>query len=97
MTRSAFPWQLRLYSFCPTTLEEAIPFPRTLRFVVAVSGATAQKGAERLADYNNAALLARWAADAAMAGEAIAESGGGDGESNSGGGGGPHRFAGVVR
>ncbi len=58
--------QLRLYSYCPTTLERVVPFPRHLRLVVGVSGATAQKSAEKLHDYNNAALLARWTAVAAM-------------------------------
>ena len=60
--------KLRQYSFCPTALEASLPFPQSLAFVVAVSGATARKGAERLADYNNAALLASWAAEAAASG-----------------------------
>ena len=63
--------RLRLYSFCPTRLERSIPFPASLRLVIAVSGATARKGEERLADYNNAVLLARWAADAAMTSDPI--------------------------
>lgn len=61
------PHALRLYGFCPTRLERSLAFPAELRFVIAVSGATARKGEERLADYNNAALLARWAAHAATA------------------------------
>ena len=52
-----------------------MPFPRHLRLLVAVSGATAQKSAEKLHDYNNAALLARWAAAAAMAGDVDAGGG----------------------
>jgi len=60
------PHQLRQYAFCPTTLEAAIPFPQgEWVMLVAVSGATAQKGAERLKDYNDAAMLARHAAQAA--------------------------------
>lgn len=83
---------LSLYSFCPTQLEATIPFPPSLRFVIAVSGATARKGAERLADYNNAALLAKWAAHAAMA------AGSKSGERCEGTvGGEPHRFAHVIR
>ena len=59
--------ELAQYSFCPTRLEARIPFPPRLRVVLAVSGAAARKGAERLQDYNNAALLARWAAAASAA------------------------------
>jgi len=63
--------ELAQYSFCPTRLEARIPFPRDLRVVLAVSGATARKGAERLQDYNNAALLARWAAFASAAAQPL--------------------------
>ena len=59
------PGELRRYAFCPTRLEAAIPFPPDLCMLIAVSGAIAQKGAERLRDYNDAALMARWAAAAA--------------------------------
>jgi galactokinase len=59
------PNEMRQYSFCPTRCEAIIPMPSRLRFVIAVSGATAHKASDRLADYNNAALLARWAAHAA--------------------------------
>ena len=60
------PNQLRQYSFCPTALEAVIPFPSSeWVMLIAVSGATAQKGAERLKDYNDAAMLARHAAQAA--------------------------------
>ena len=58
--------ELRQYSFCPTRLEARVPFPTGLTLLIAVSGATAQKGAERLRDYNDAALLARDAAAAAI-------------------------------
>ena len=60
------PGMLAQYAFCPTRLETTIPFPRGLTMLLAVSGATAQKGAERLRDYNDAAMLARWAASAAL-------------------------------
>ena len=59
------PAELRQYSFCPTRLERVIPFPHDFTFIIAVSGAAARKGVERRADYNNAAMLARWAAEAA--------------------------------
>ena len=36
-----------------------------MTFVIAVSGVIARKGVEKLADYNNAAMLARWAAESA--------------------------------
>lgn len=58
-------------------------FPDGLRLIIAVSGAVARKGGERMEDYNNAALLAGWAAEAAAAGGAgewahlIPEGGGG--------------------
>ncbi|KAL1518550.1 hypothetical protein AB1Y20_002839 [Prymnesium parvum] len=81
---SCEPHQLRVYSFCPTKLEAAPRFPAALRLVIAVSGATAHKGTERLHDYNHAALLALWAADAAMARAETAEPS-------------PPRLAGVVR
>ena len=58
---------LSQYAFCPTRLEATLAFPPSFRLVVAVSGATAHKGSDKLQDYNNAALLARWAAAAAAA------------------------------
>ena len=60
--------ELRQYAFCPTRLEQSIPFSAGLCMMIAVSGATAQKGAERLRDYNDAAMLARLAASAAAEG-----------------------------
>ena len=65
--------ELRQYSFCPTRLEARVRMPPGLVFVLAVSGAVARKGAERLADYNNAALLAGWAATSAVEGGPAAE------------------------
>jgi len=65
--------ELRQYSFCPTRLEARVRMPPGLVFVLAVSGAVARKGAERLADYNNAALLAGWAATSAVEGGPDAE------------------------
>ena len=65
--------ELQQYSFCPTALEARVPMPRSLCFVIAVSGATARKGAEKLADYNNAVLLAGWAAAAAAEAQAAVE------------------------
>ena len=64
------PGELRQYSFCPTRLEAAIPFPPGLVMLIAVSGATAQKGDERLKDYNDAVMLAKRAAAAADGGAA---------------------------
>mmetsp|Transcript_4191 Transcript_4191/g.13546 ORF Transcript_4191/g.13546 Transcript_4191/m.13546 type:complete len:276 (-) Transcript_4191:54-881(-) len=47
--------------------QASLPSPPSLVWLIAVSGATARKGAERLSEYNNAALLARAAAAAATA------------------------------
>jgi len=56
--------ELRVYAFCPTALEATLPSPPSLTWLIAVSGATARKGAERLAEYNNAARAAAAAATA---------------------------------
>ena len=45
--------ELAQYSFCPMRLEAAVPFPPSLAMVLAVSGATAEKGAARRSDYND--------------------------------------------
>jgi galactokinase len=55
---------LKMYSYCPTRLEATVPFPEDCSFVIAVSGAVAEKTGARLSDYNNAALLSFAAAKA---------------------------------
>lgn len=77
--------EMRQYAYCPTRLEKTVSFPSEWRIVVAVSGATAQKGAERLRDYNDAVVLARQAAAAAIAAPPPADDddvNGGEGHSN---------------
>lgn len=61
---SCRPNQLRMYSYCPTKDEGSFDFPSDVKFVVAVSGALAEKTGAAMADYNNAAFLARDAAAA---------------------------------
>lgn len=56
--------KLKMFSYCPTKHEATFSFPSSLSFVVAVSGALAEKTGEAMADYNNAALLAIHAAAA---------------------------------
>ena len=65
--------QARQYAFCPTRLERVVDFSPELKLIIAVSGAEAHKGGDKLADYNNASLLARWAAHAAGGAAAAAE------------------------
>merc|ERR1740138_2033395 len=45
--------KLKLFSYCPTKHEGTFSFPSDLAFVVAVSGALAEKTGEAMADYNN--------------------------------------------
>eukprot|EP00929_Paragymnodinium_shiwhaense_P059898 TRINITY_DN29965_c0_g1_i3.p1 TRINITY_DN29965_c0_g1~~TRINITY_DN29965_c0_g1_i3.p1 ORF type:complete len:508 (-),score=100.25 TRINITY_DN29965_c0_g1_i3:220-1743(-) len=61
---SCRPNELRMYSYCPTKDEGVFPFSEAAVFVVAVSGALAEKTGDAMADYNNAAFLARDAAAA---------------------------------
>lgn len=56
--------QLEVYSYCPTKHLGSFPFPVDMVFVIAVSGALAEKTGDAMCDFNNAAFLAR---DAALA------------------------------
>jgi len=56
--------KLKVFSYCPTKHEHTFDFPSDVTFVIAVSGALAEKTGDAMADYNNAAFLAR---DAALA------------------------------
>ena len=51
--------KLKMFSYCPTQYLGEFSFPADLTFVVAVSGAEAEKTGNAMADYNNAAFLAR--------------------------------------
>mmetsp|Transcript_42649 Transcript_42649/g.90336 ORF Transcript_42649/g.90336 Transcript_42649/m.90336 type:complete len:239 (+) Transcript_42649:1-717(+) len=62
---------VHLFSFCPTRLEQSIPFPCTWAFVVASSGVIADKTGTKLHDYNRAALLGRKACEVAAAALAL--------------------------
>lgn len=55
---------LAVFGFCPTRFEQSVPFPASLRFVVAVSGVIAEKTSSAKERYNEAALRARYAAQA---------------------------------
>lgn len=48
----------QMFSYCPTEYLGEFSFPSDLTFVVAVSGADAEKTGNAMADYNNAAFLA---------------------------------------
>ena len=48
----------QMFSYCPTEYLGEFCFPSDLTFVVAVSGADAEKTGNAMADYNNAAFLA---------------------------------------
>jgi len=61
---SCKPGTLKLFSYCPTAHENTFNFPADVAFVIAVSGALAEKTGDAMADYNNAAFLARDAAKA---------------------------------
>jgi len=56
--------KLKMFSYCPTKLEGTFDFPSKLVFVIAVSGALAEKTGDAMEDYNNASFLARDAAAA---------------------------------
>jgi len=58
------PGKVKMFSFCPTVHEGTFAFPSELAFVIAVSGALANKTVNAMADYNNAAALAQDAAAA---------------------------------
>ena len=61
---SGEPGRLKMFSYCPTKHEATFDLPPELSFVIAVSGAVAEKTGDAMADYNNAAFLARDAAAA---------------------------------
>lgn len=54
--------QLNLFSYCPTHREGVFECPGDLIFVIAVSGAIAEKTGDKMQDYNDASLLAQEAA-----------------------------------
>lgn len=58
------PGFLKMYRYCPTVFEGAYSFPSNMAFIIAVSGAKAEKTGDAMEDYNNAAFLARDAATA---------------------------------
>ena len=51
------PGSLKMFSYCPTRLERTVTFPADVTFIIAVSGAIAEKTGDKMSDYNNAALL----------------------------------------
>eukprot|EP01062_Namystynia_karyoxenos_P054090 TRINITY_DN44277_c0_g1_i1.p1 TRINITY_DN44277_c0_g1~~TRINITY_DN44277_c0_g1_i1.p1 ORF type:complete len:552 (+),score=173.45 TRINITY_DN44277_c0_g1_i1:76-1656(+) len=51
--------KVKVFSYCPTRLEGVFAVPDSVSFVIAVSGAKAEKTGGAMADYNNAAFLAR--------------------------------------
>mmetsp|Transcript_88606 Transcript_88606/g.225541 ORF Transcript_88606/g.225541 Transcript_88606/m.225541 type:complete len:522 (+) Transcript_88606:69-1634(+) len=61
---SCDPNTIKMFSYCPTKHEGTFNFPEDSVFVIAVSGAIAEKTGNAMADYNNAAFLARDAAAA---------------------------------
>lgn len=61
---SCQPLRLNMFSYCPTKHEGSFEFPADATFVIAVSGALAEKTGGAMESYNNAAFLARDAAAA---------------------------------
>ncbi|CAK0890885.1 unnamed protein product [Prorocentrum cordatum] len=61
---SAEAGKIKMFSYCPTSHEVTFDFPEDVVLVIAVSGALAEKTGDAMADYNNAAFLARDAAAA---------------------------------
>jgi galactokinase len=55
---------LNMFSYCNTRFEGSFPIPSGVTFVVGVSGAIAEKTGARMADYNNAFLRSKAAAEA---------------------------------
>jgi galactokinase len=56
---SCKPHSLNMFSYCPTQFLENVVFPDDLTFVIASSGAIAEKTGAAMGSYNNAAFLAR--------------------------------------
>eukprot|EP00039_Didymoeca_costata_P016893 m.307901 g.307901 ORF g.307901 m.307901 type:complete len:400 (+) comp16466_c1_seq16:163-1362(+) len=59
---SCTPGNLHMYSYCPTVKESIIAFPSDMTFIIAVSGAIAEKTGDKMKSYNDASLLAKEAA-----------------------------------
>ncbi len=64
--------ELKMWSYCPTKHCRTIACDPDVRFVIAVSGAKAEKTGGAMDDYNDACLLAFWAAAAYAQGRAAA-------------------------
>ena len=56
--------RLNMFSYCPTHHERAVDVDGDVRFIIAVSGAKAEKTQGSMQDYNDACQLAAWAAAA---------------------------------
>jgi len=56
--------KLNMFSYCDTQFERAFDWPEDMVFVIASSGAVAEKTGDKMEDYNNAAFLSFAAADA---------------------------------
>jgi galactokinase len=61
---SCTPDNLNMFSYCDTRFESAFAFPTDIVFVIASSGAVAEKTGDKMDDYNNAAFQSFAAADA---------------------------------
>ena len=59
---SSEPNKIKMWRFAPTSLVETVDFPADIKFVICVSGAKAEKTKGSMSDYNDAALLAAYAA-----------------------------------
>jgi galactokinase len=55
---SCHPGKLNMFSYCPTMSEGVFEFPQNWCFVIGVSGQVAEKTGDKMASYNDAALLA---------------------------------------
>jgi galactokinase len=65
--------ELKMWSYCPTLHRRTVSVDPDVRFVIAVSGAKAEKTGGAMDDYNDACLLAFWAAAAYTQGRAGAD------------------------
>jgi galactokinase len=61
---SCSPGKLEMWSYSPTLHIRSVAVDTAVRFVIAVSGAKAEKTGGAMEEYNDAALLASWAAAA---------------------------------
>lgn len=48
-----------MFSYCPTRREATVAWPAGVQFVIGVSGQVAEKTGDKMAEYNDAALLAK--------------------------------------